>query len=224
MTLQDHWEHIYQKKAPVETSWFEPHLQTSLHWISEAAPDRSASIIDVGGGESTLSDDLLAMHYRSLTVLDIAKAEIPKPPRCGGRKNQLARWECNRGCTSSSRLRCMARSRSLPLLDRARSSISLRAPAFLISQNWRTRRDRNLRASGTREMQRACHHALQRRFAAAGVRARFSFGKKFGGRTPHPVRDCATIPLLPVHPEMIGAMSSAGAEDLGNQAPNPTLL
>ena len=92
MTLQDHWEHIYQTKAPVETSWFEPHLQTSLHWISEAAPDRSASIIDVGGGESTLSDDLLAMHYRSLTVLDIAKAAITKSRNLLGAAAEKINW------------------------------------------------------------------------------------------------------------------------------------
>ncbi|HEV2484842.1 MAG TPA: class I SAM-dependent methyltransferase [Terracidiphilus sp.] len=78
MTLQDHWERIYQTKSPVETSWFQPHLQTSLDWISEAAPDRSASIIDVGGGESTLADDLLTRQYCFLTVLDIAEAAIRK--------------------------------------------------------------------------------------------------------------------------------------------------
>jgi 2-polyprenyl-3-methyl-5-hydroxy-6-metoxy-1,4-benzoquinol methylase len=92
MTLQDHWQHIYQTKSPVETSWFEPRLQTSLDWISEAAPDRSASIIDVGGGESTLSDDLLAMHYRSLTVLDIAKAAITKSRNRLGAAAEKINW------------------------------------------------------------------------------------------------------------------------------------
>src|ERR1039457_659516 len=92
MTLQDHWEHIYQTKHPVETSWFEPHLQTSLDWISEAAPDQSASIIDVGGGESTLADDLLTMHYRSLTVLDIAEAAITKSRNRLGAAAERINW------------------------------------------------------------------------------------------------------------------------------------
>ena len=39
-----------------------------------AGPD--ASIIDVGAGESTLADDLLARGYSSLTVLDISPAAI----------------------------------------------------------------------------------------------------------------------------------------------------
>lgn len=77
MSTQSHWEHIYQAKSPQATSWFEPHLQTSLDWIAEAVPDRSVSIIDLGGGESTLVDDLLDLQYR-LTVLDVAEAAISK--------------------------------------------------------------------------------------------------------------------------------------------------
>ena len=78
MSTQSHWERIYQTKSPQETSWFQPHLEISLDWIAESVPDRSASIIDVGGGQSTLVDDLLAMQYSSLTALDVAAAAIEK--------------------------------------------------------------------------------------------------------------------------------------------------
>ena len=78
MGSQHYWEHIYQTKSPRETSWYQPHLQTSLDWISVAAPDRSASILDVGGGESTLADDLLVLGYRNITVLDLSEAAIAK--------------------------------------------------------------------------------------------------------------------------------------------------
>lgn len=78
MSTQSHWDRIYQTKSPQETSWYEPHLQISLEWILEAAPDRSAAIIDVGGGESTLVDDLLAHGYRAPTVLDISEAALGK--------------------------------------------------------------------------------------------------------------------------------------------------
>lgn len=76
MSARDHWDRIYETKSPMETSWFAPHLQMSLDWILEAAPNRSASIIDVGGGQSTLADDLLTKGYRALTVLDISEAAI----------------------------------------------------------------------------------------------------------------------------------------------------
>ncbi|MHB1699809.1 MAG: class I SAM-dependent methyltransferase [Acidobacteriaceae bacterium] len=78
MDMQAHWENVYQTKAPEETSWYQPHLQISLDWISNAAADPSAAILDVGGGESTLVDDLLARGYRALTVLDVAGAAIRK--------------------------------------------------------------------------------------------------------------------------------------------------
>ncbi len=44
----------------------------SLALIERAAPDRSATVLDVGGGASTLVDDLLARGYRDLSVLDIS--------------------------------------------------------------------------------------------------------------------------------------------------------
>lgn len=76
MDTQTHWEKIYTEKAPDAVSWYRPHLETSLALIEKAAPDRSASVIDVGGGESTLVDDLLARGYENITVLDISQTAI----------------------------------------------------------------------------------------------------------------------------------------------------
>ena len=76
MDTQEHWEHVYGTKAPTEVSWFRPHLETSLSLVERVAGDRSASIIDVGGGESTFVDDLIAKGYRNVTVLDISGTAI----------------------------------------------------------------------------------------------------------------------------------------------------
>ena len=72
MNDKQHWEAVYAAKAPNAVSWYAPHLSRSLAYIMAAAPDRGSKIIDVGGGESTLVDDLLAEGYRSLTVLDLS--------------------------------------------------------------------------------------------------------------------------------------------------------
>jgi 2-polyprenyl-3-methyl-5-hydroxy-6-metoxy-1,4-benzoquinol methylase len=74
--VQAYWERIYGTKAPTEVSWFRPHLDISLALIDRVARDRSATIIDVGGGESTLVDDLLARGYRNVTVTDISQTAI----------------------------------------------------------------------------------------------------------------------------------------------------
>ena len=63
MDVQTHWEGIYRQKAPDEVSWYRRHLETSLALIEQEAPERSAAIMDVGAGESTLVDDLLARGY-----------------------------------------------------------------------------------------------------------------------------------------------------------------
>jgi uncharacterized radical SAM superfamily Fe-S cluster-containing enzyme len=60
MDTENHWEKIYATKTHEAVSWYRPHLETSLALIERAASGSSSSIIDVGGGESTLVDDLLA--------------------------------------------------------------------------------------------------------------------------------------------------------------------
>jgi len=59
MDVKKHWDKVYATKAPESVSWYRAQLETSLALIERAAVARSASIIDIGGGESTLVDDLL---------------------------------------------------------------------------------------------------------------------------------------------------------------------
>jgi 2-polyprenyl-3-methyl-5-hydroxy-6-metoxy-1,4-benzoquinol methylase len=74
--IKTHWEKIYRTKPPESVSWYAAHLETSLALIDRASPARTASIIDIGGGESTLVDDLLLRGYKNLTVLDISQTAI----------------------------------------------------------------------------------------------------------------------------------------------------
>jgi 2-polyprenyl-3-methyl-5-hydroxy-6-metoxy-1,4-benzoquinol methylase len=76
MDAKCHWEKVYATKAPDAVSWYRAHLETSLALIERAAPDPSSSIIDVGGGESTLVDDLLARGYENITILDVSQIAI----------------------------------------------------------------------------------------------------------------------------------------------------
>ena len=92
MSLQRHWDNVYTTKAPSEVSWFRPHLEMSLSLIQRSTGNRKASIIDVGGGESTLVDDLLARGFGDLTVLDISQTAIDvTKARLGSAANQV-KW------------------------------------------------------------------------------------------------------------------------------------
>jgi SAM-dependent methyltransferase len=92
MNVKTHWERIYTTKAPDQVSWYRSHLETSLTLIERAAPDSLASIIDVGGGESTLVDDLLAHAFQNITVLDVSESAIEATKKRLGRAAELVHW------------------------------------------------------------------------------------------------------------------------------------
>jgi SAM-dependent methyltransferase len=89
-----HWETVYQTKQPTEVSWYRPHLEFSLQLIEEAAPNRDARVIDVGGGESTLVDDLLARGYQQPSVLDISSTALAVARERLGGKSADVDWLC----------------------------------------------------------------------------------------------------------------------------------
>lgn len=92
MDVQAHWDRIYTENAPEQVSWYRPHLESSLALIEQAGAGPSASIIDVGAGESTLVDDLLARGYSNLTALDISEAAISATRKRLGDRAQRVRW------------------------------------------------------------------------------------------------------------------------------------
>jgi 2-polyprenyl-3-methyl-5-hydroxy-6-metoxy-1,4-benzoquinol methylase len=92
MDTQAHWERVYGTKASTEVSWFCPHLETSLALIERVAGDRSASIIDVGGGESTLVDDLIGKGYVNVTVMDISRTAIEHSKKRVGSMSPQVIW------------------------------------------------------------------------------------------------------------------------------------
>lgn len=72
----EHWEQVYRTRQSTDVSWYRPHLERSLAYIEAAAPNHNSHIFDVGGGASTLVDDLLARGYRHLLVLDLSQAAL----------------------------------------------------------------------------------------------------------------------------------------------------
>jgi 2-polyprenyl-3-methyl-5-hydroxy-6-metoxy-1,4-benzoquinol methylase len=92
MDAKTHWEKIYTTKAPDRVSWYRPHLETSIALIARSVNDGSASIIDVGGGESTLVDDLLARGFQNMTVLDVSQAAIEATKKRLGQAADRVHW------------------------------------------------------------------------------------------------------------------------------------
>ena len=113
MEPKSHWDAVYQTKSAEAVSWYAPHLRESLSYIQRTGLPTSASIIDVGAGESTLVDDLLSAGYDNITVLDISEKALEVART---RMAQQARrgwsgtsWRCScpfRPMTSGTTARC----------------------------------------------------------------------------------------------------------------------
>ena len=92
MDPKAHWEHVYRDKPPTKVSWYQPHALRSLDLIRRVSPPPSGAIIDVGGGASTLVDDLLDAGYHDLTVLDLSATALAEArARLGARAGDV-RW------------------------------------------------------------------------------------------------------------------------------------
>jgi 2-polyprenyl-3-methyl-5-hydroxy-6-metoxy-1,4-benzoquinol methylase len=92
MDPKTHWEKVYQTKEPEAVSWYRAHLETSLALIERAAHSRSASIIDIGAGESTLVDDLLARGYEDITVFDVSQTALDVTKKRLGPLAEPIKW------------------------------------------------------------------------------------------------------------------------------------
>jgi 2-polyprenyl-3-methyl-5-hydroxy-6-metoxy-1,4-benzoquinol methylase len=92
MSQQDHWEQVYTNKATEKLGWYKRHLQTSFTWIRNLNLSVDAPIIDVGGGASTLVDDLLEAGYRSITVLDVSEKALSLVKTRLEKRAELVTW------------------------------------------------------------------------------------------------------------------------------------
>ena len=96
---KQHWDSVYRTRRPTEVSWYRPHLEISLQLIEEAVVNRDAHIIDVGAGESTLVDDLLAHGYRNLYALDLSETALDVAKARLGANASRINWICGDVCT-----------------------------------------------------------------------------------------------------------------------------
>ena len=73
--LASHWEALYAS-GDTKRSWFQAAPRFSLKMFAAAGVSASDSVIDVGGGASTLVDALVGCGFSDVTVLDISEASL----------------------------------------------------------------------------------------------------------------------------------------------------
>lgn len=88
-----HWEAVYLGKPSQGVSWYRPHLEVSLALLRQAGLAPTRRIIDVGGGASTLVDDLLSLGLRAITVLDLSSAALAVARERLGAQADTVHWQ-----------------------------------------------------------------------------------------------------------------------------------
>ncbi len=90
MERGEHWRRVYRTKAPKSVSWYQPIAEPSLAALDRLGAEPACSLIDVGGGASSLVDALLDRGWLDLTVLDIAEPALEAArARLGDRAAQV---------------------------------------------------------------------------------------------------------------------------------------
>ncbi len=87
-----HWENVFQTKTPQEVSWTEAYPKRSIELIQSFNLDKSASIIDIGGGDSQLVDALLELDFTNLSVLDISGKALERAQKRLGERARYIHW------------------------------------------------------------------------------------------------------------------------------------
>lgn len=92
ISKKEHWEHIYATKAINEVSWYQEKPETSLALIKNISLNKAAKIIDIGGGDGLMVDELIEMQFKDISVLDLSQNAIDKAVNRLGKSAQNIEW------------------------------------------------------------------------------------------------------------------------------------
>ena len=87
-----HWEQVYSTRKPHEVGWYQAYPEIPLHLIASTGVEKSAAIIDVGGGASNLVDALLENGYADVTVIDLSAAALEATKVRLGAASSQVKW------------------------------------------------------------------------------------------------------------------------------------
>jgi len=79
-------------KQPHEVSWTQEFPKTSLDFVHSFNLPKTASIIDIGGGDSKLVDCLLDEGYENISVLDISEKALERAKQRLGDRAMKVNW------------------------------------------------------------------------------------------------------------------------------------
>lgn len=90
MSKKEHWENVFSTKQETEVSWYQKKPEAAIDFFTNNEISKQAKIIDIGGGDSYLIDNLITLGYTNLYLLDISENAINRiKKRLGNKANQV---------------------------------------------------------------------------------------------------------------------------------------
>jgi SAM-dependent methyltransferase len=87
---EEHWDRIYEARPSHDLGWYEPRPSTLGLVVAHSVP--TDSVIDVGGGDGRLVDELIERGYDDVTVLDVSHVALSRSQSRLGERAQGVSW------------------------------------------------------------------------------------------------------------------------------------
>jgi len=88
----EHWDRIYSTRAVESVGWYEPDPLVSRRLVTEAIARGAGSLVDIGGGASSLVDHVLDLGLERIAVIDISEAGLEVARRRLGPRADEVEW------------------------------------------------------------------------------------------------------------------------------------
>lgn len=76
MGCSTHWDAVYVARPTDQLGWYEP-VPSTLDLVRRYS-DPTQSVVDIGGGDSRLVDQLVGAGYESITVVDLSHTALAR--------------------------------------------------------------------------------------------------------------------------------------------------
>ncbi|VAX24436.1 hypothetical protein MNBD_IGNAVI01-346 [hydrothermal vent metagenome] len=92
INYKEHWDKTYSNSHEDKLGWYETDLTPTLEMIDKTGLPKSARILNVGAGSSTLIDELLNLEYSNVLATDISKVSLNKLKARLGNESRRVEW------------------------------------------------------------------------------------------------------------------------------------
>jgi len=92
INLKEYWDKTYLNSSEDKLGWYETDLTPTLEMIDKTELLKTARILNVGAGSSTLIDELLNLKYSNVLATDISKISLDNLKARLGNESTKVKW------------------------------------------------------------------------------------------------------------------------------------